>query len=114
MPDTDRTTIRVIYAGSLHRPLPRTAESSSRRSYPGVKIEAEAHGSIQVLRQVSDIHRKADVLISADAALIPLLLYNTPAPDTGEPYADWYVEFATNEMAIAYTEQSRYAAGDHE
>ncbi len=102
------TTIRVIYAGSLIVPFPELQKQFEAK-YPNVRVEAEAHGSIQVLRQVSDIHRQADVLISADSALIPLLLYNTQAPDTGKPYADWYVEFATNEMAIAYTEKSTYA-----
>ena len=102
-------TIRVIYPGSLLIPFP-ALQKSFEEGHPGIKIESEAHGSIQVLRQVSDLHQKADVLISADSSLIPLLLYSTSAPDTGKPYADWYVEFATNEMAIAFTEKSRHAA----
>jgi molybdate/tungstate transport system substrate-binding protein len=102
-------TLRVIYAGSLLIPFP-ALQKEFEASHPGVKIESEAHGSIQVLRQVSDLHQKADVLISADCNLIPLLLYNTPEPDTGVPYADWYVKFATNEMAIAFTEKSQWAA----
>jgi molybdate/tungstate transport system substrate-binding protein len=102
-------TLRVIYAGSLIVPFP-ALQKEFEVQHPGVTIESEAHGSIQVLRQVSDLHQKADVLISADTNLIPLLLYNTPAPDTGKAYADWYVKFATNEMAIAYTDKSTHAA----
>jgi molybdate/tungstate transport system substrate-binding protein len=102
-------TLRVIYAGSLLIPFP-ALQKEFEASHPGVTIESEAHGSIQVLRQVSDLHQKADVLISADCNLIPLLLYNTSEPETGRPYADWYVKFATNEMAIAFTEKSQWAA----
>jgi molybdate/tungstate transport system substrate-binding protein len=101
-------SLRVIYPGSLLIPFPEL-QKQFEAGHPGVKIESEAHGSIQVLRQVSDIHQKADVLISADVNLIPLLLYHSTAPDTGRTYADWYVEFATNEMAIAYTDKSAHA-----
>ncbi len=35
--------------------------------------------------------------------LIPCSLYSVADPQTDRPYADWYVIFATNEMAIAHT-----------
>ncbi len=103
-----KATIRVIYAGSLIIPF---AEIQKRfeAEHPNIKVNAEAHGSIQVLRQVSDIHDEADVLISADSQLIPLLLYNSKDPETGKPCATWRIDFATNEMAIAYTAKSKFA-----
>jgi molybdate/tungstate transport system substrate-binding protein len=29
--------------------------------------------------------------------------------ETGNPYADWYIHFATNKLGIAFTDQSKYA-----
>ena len=104
----DGGTIRVLYAGSLILPFAEI-EKQFEALHPEIDINGEAHGSIQVLRHVSDIHEMADVLISADSQLIPLLLYSSTDPDSGEPYGSWRIDFATNEMAIAYTEQSRYA-----
>ena len=104
-----KATIRVLYAASLIIPF---AELQKRfeAEHPDIKINAEAHGSIQVLRQVTDIHQEADVLISADSQLIPLLAYNSKDPQTNKPYGNWRIDFATNQMAIAYTDKSKFAA----
>ena len=37
-------------------------------------------------------------------------MYDTSDPETGEPYADWTLQFATNELGLAYTDGSAYAA----
>ena len=103
----------MIYAGSLLIPFP-ALQKAFEEEHPGVKIESEAHGSIQVLRQVSDLHQKADVLISADRNLIPLLLYNTPAPDTGKPYADWYVRVRHERDGHRLHGEEQVCRGDHE
>ena len=104
-----KVTIRVLYAGSLIIPF---AELQKRfeELHPDIKINGEGHGSIQVLRQVSDIHEEADVLISADSQLIPMLLYDAKDPQTRKPYGTWRIDFATNEMALAYTGRSKYAS----
>jgi molybdate/tungstate transport system substrate-binding protein len=41
--------------------------------------------------------------------LIPMLMYDNPVPETGRPYAEWSIKFATNKLALAYTGMSRYA-----
>jgi molybdate/tungstate transport system substrate-binding protein len=104
-----KTSIRVLYAGSLIVPF-ADLEKQFEAQHPGIDVRGEAHGSIQVLRHVSDIHEMADVLISADSQLIPMLLYDTSDPQTGEPYADWRIDFASNQMAVAYTDKSKYAS----
>jgi molybdate/tungstate transport system substrate-binding protein len=104
-----KTTIRVLYAGSLIIPFGEL-EKRFEALHPDIKVNGEGHGSIQVLRHVSDIHEEADVLISADSQLIPMLLYDTKDPETGKPYADWRIDFAGNQMAVAYTEKSKYAS----
>jgi molybdate/tungstate transport system substrate-binding protein len=38
-----------------------------------------------------------------------MLMYATNNPDTGKPYANWYIRFASNYLALAYTTKSKYA-----
>jgi len=70
----------------------------------------EGHGSIQVMRHVTEIHELVDVVATADYALIPLLMYANTVPETGQPYSGWHVKFAANRLALAYTSKSRHAA----
>lgn len=100
--------LRVIPAGSLLVPFGE-AEQEFELLHPGVDVQVEGHGSIQVIRQVTDLHRPVDVVAVADESLIPDLMYR---PMEGSPvnYTDWYIPFAGNEMVIAYTCQSRYAS----
>ena len=107
--DDSGGTIRILYAGSLIIPFGEL-EKQFEAIHPDIKVNGEGHGSIQVLRHVSDIHEMADVLISADSQLIPMLLYSSNDPQTGKPYGSWRIDFASNQMAIAYTDKSKYAA----
>ena len=100
--------MRVLFAGSLIVPF-ADLETAYERSHPGVDVEMEGHGSIQVVRHITDLHQQADLVVSADHLLIPALMYQTADPDTGVPYADWYMEFATNRLTLGYTDQSLYA-----
>ncbi len=101
LPDKqDKTELRVIHAGSLVIPFAEMEKQFESRN-PGVDVQMEGHGSIQAIRQVTDIRRAVDVLVVADENLIPDMMY--PAD------ADWHVRFATNRMVIAYTNRSRYA-----
>ena len=95
-----KTELKVIYAGSLIVPL-GAIEKQFESTHPGVDVQIEGHGSIQAVRQVTDIRRNVDVLVVADETLIPDMMYPC--------HADWYVRFATNRMVIAYTNNSRYA-----
>lgn len=98
----------VIGAGSLIQPF-GDLKKAFEAQHPDIDIQDEYHGSIQVLRQVSDLNRKMDVVASADSSLIPLLLYQTDDPANGKPYANWYIQFSTNKLGLAYTGKSRYA-----
>ena len=103
----EKTTLKVIAAGSLLGPFAE-AEKEFEASHPGVDVEVEGHGSIQVIRQVTDLHRSADVVAVADESLIPDLMYRENE-QTGNNYTDWYQPFATNEMVIVYTGKSLYS-----
>jgi len=103
-----KTPLRVLMAGSLLVPFD-ALEAAYEQTHPDVDVQMEGHGSIQVIRHVTEIHELVDVVVTADHALIPLLMYSTTDADTGRPYADWYIEFATNRLTLAYTDQSAYA-----
>ena len=104
-----RTTLVVFAAGSLIVPFGDLVKAFEAQ-YPAIDVHAEYHGSIQVMRQVSELHQPVDVTATADTSLIPMLLYGERDPQTGRPYADWYISFATNRLAIAYTPKSTYAS----
>lgn len=99
-PGEKKAPVRVIYAGSLIIPF-EEMERAFEEAHPEVDVLLEGHGSIQVVRHVTDLHEEYDVLAVADDSLIPDMMY----PE----YVDWYVRFARNQVVIAYTNQSLYA-----
>ncbi len=103
-----KTEMRVLFAGSLILPFD-DLEHAFEEQHPNIDVLMEGHGSIQCIRQVTELERLADVIAVADYSLIPLLMYESKNPDTDEPYADWTLQFATNELGLAYTDASAYA-----
>ncbi|MBS1196063.1 MAG: ABC-type molybdate transport system, periplasmic component [Actinobacteria bacterium] len=102
------SVLKVQFAGSLIIPF-GALEEAYEAANPGVDVQMEGHGSIQVIRHVTEIGDLVDVVATADGALIPLLMYEERVPGTGRPYAEWYIEFAANRFALAYTPSSRGA-----
>ena len=103
--------LRVFCAGSLILPFDHLEKAFESR-YPHIDVQNECHGSIQVIRHVTELHEAIDVVATADDALIPMLMYPTQDPETGLPYADWYIRFATNRLALAYSPRSQYRRRD--
>lgn len=106
--DGDKVSLRVLFAGSLIIPFAQL-EQEFEAAHPEIDLNMEGHGSIQAIRIVGDLHEQADLVVTADYQLIPMLLYQAQDPDSGLPYATWSVIFATNEMALAYTPDSAFA-----
>jgi molybdate/tungstate transport system substrate-binding protein len=104
----EKTRLKILIAGSLIVPF-EELEEVYEEAHPDVDVQVEAHGSIQVIRHITEIHDLVDVVVPADYALIPMLMYPNTVPETGESYADWFVEFASNRLALAYTKGSLYA-----
>jgi len=104
----EKTPLVVFAAGSLIIPFADLEQAFEAR-YPDIDARAEYHGSIQVMRHVTELHEEIDVVATADAALIPMLMYASTASETGQPYANWYIRFASNHLALAYTPESQYA-----
>lgn len=102
----EKTPVVIFAAGSLIIPFD-ALEKVYESIHPEVDLQMEYHGSIQVMRHCTELHEPIDVIATADTNLIPMLMYQTLNPDTGSPYADWYIRFASNHLALAYTDSSR-------
>lgn len=94
----------VFHAGSLSIPF-KTLREGFERYYKdtfGEKVffKIEVSGSVEAIRKVTDLKKKADIVAVADYVLIPQLLL----PE----YASFYILFATNEMVLAYSDKSKY------
>lgn len=94
----DSRTLIVFHAGSLSVPL-RKISNGFMEENPGVHVLLEAAGSRSCARKISDLGRECDVMASADYTVIDNLLI----PD----HASWNIKFASNEMAIVFTEDSK-------
>lgn len=90
----------VFHAGSLSVPF-SAVEKAFELKYPQYDVQREASGSRAAARKISEIGRPADVMASADYKVIDNLLIPNDAK--------FNAQFATNEMAIAYTANSKFA-----
>ncbi|WP_269848745.1 tungstate ABC transporter substrate-binding protein WtpA [Methanosarcina horonobensis] len=99
-PSGEGMVLTIFHAGSLSVPF-EELEAEFESQHPGVDVQREAAGSAQSVRKITDLGKNADVLASADYALIPSMMM----PE----YADWYAAFARNQMIIAYTNESKYS-----
>lgn len=106
----EKVTLKVLMAGSLVVPFD-DVEAEFEALYPNIDVQLEGHGSIQVVRHVTEIGDEVDVAVVADWSLIPMLMYETSLPeDEGEGvFADYTAQFATNSLGIAYKPDSAYA-----
>jgi molybdate/tungstate transport system substrate-binding protein len=103
----EKTPLVVFCAGSLILPF-GALEMAFESKHPEIDVLNECHGSIQVIRHVTELHELIDVVATADYALIPMLMYAVDDPDSGLPYASWAIRFATNRLALAYSPHSAY------
>ena len=88
----------IFHAGSLSMPIKQIAEAFKKEN-PKVKIISEAAGSVECARKISELNKPCDVMASADYAVIDKILI--------PKFADWNIKFASNEMAVVYTDKSR-------
>jgi len=93
-------TLPIFHAGSLTIPFAQISEDFNKL-HPEVEILAEGAGSATTIRKVTELDKECGVIASADYLLIPELMFTE--------YADWYIIFASNQMCLAYTDQSQFA-----
>jgi molybdate/tungstate transport system substrate-binding protein len=90
----------IFNAGSLSIPLKQMSEAFNKK-YPNVVIEREAGGSRVCARKITDLKKPCDIMASADYEVIDTLLI--------PKYASWDIHFATNQLAIMYRPDSKFA-----
>ncbi|NLJ28217.1 MAG: tungstate ABC transporter substrate-binding protein WtpA [Deltaproteobacteria bacterium] len=90
----------VFIAGSLSVPFEKM-EKLFEEKYPKVDVLLEAGGSTKMARMISELNKPADIMASADFAVIDKILI--------PQHADWNVRFATNQLVLCYTDKSKYA-----
>jgi molybdate/tungstate transport system substrate-binding protein len=90
----------IFHAGSLAVPFKQICKEFNKQ-YPESKIIREAAGSRMCARKIVDLDRRCDIMASSDNSVIEKLL----VPE----YAEWNIKFASNEMVIAFREDSRRA-----
>ena len=96
----EKEKIIIYHAGSLSVPFAEM-EQQFENQHPAVDIIRKAGGSTKMARLISDQGDPADIMASADYAVIDKSLI--PAK------ASWNIRFATNQLVLCYTDQSRYA-----
>ena len=96
-----KENIIVFHAGSLSVPFEKISKLFEKK-YPQYVVVREASGSRMAARKIADLHLPCDVMASADYTVINNLLIKTGN-------AKFNALFATNEMAIVYTDKSMYA-----
>ncbi|ASJ00763.1 tungstate ABC transporter substrate-binding protein WtpA [Thermococcus gorgonarius] len=101
----NKETLIIFHAGSLSIPFQQLEKEFQNYAKENLNVEVvfqdEASGSVKAVRKVTDLHREADIVATADYTLIPQMLVSN--------YTDFYVLFATNEIVIAFTDKSKYA-----
>lgn len=90
----------IFHAGSLSLPF-GAMEKDFEAKYPGVDVLREAGGSTKMARLISEVGKPADIMASADYIVIDKNLI--------PKFASWNVRFASNQMVLCYTGQSKFA-----
>lgn len=96
----EKIQVKVFLAGSLTGPFEKLKVKFEDK-YPNTEVLLEPGGSVDVIKKVTDTQKPADVVASADYALISQ--YMVPKD------ADWYLTFAKNSMVLTYVDKSKYA-----
>ncbi|TKB09982.1 tungstate ABC transporter substrate-binding protein WtpA [Desulforhopalus sp. IMCC35007] len=90
----------IFHAGSLSVPF-AAMEKAFEAQYPEVDVQREAGGSTKMARLISEVGKPADIMASADFVVIDKNLI--------PKFASWNVRFASNQLVLCYTDQSKYA-----
>ncbi|EGB14219.1 extracellular solute-binding protein family 1 [Pseudodesulfovibrio mercurii] len=90
----------IFHAGSLSVPF-AAIEKNFEAKYPKVDVLREAGGSTKMARLISEVGKPADIMASADYVVIDKNLI--------PKFASWNARFASNQMVLCYTDQSKFA-----
>ena len=91
--------LAVFHATSLSSVL-GDAVTAFRKDHPQVHIRLEPSGSQVAARKLTELGMRADIVATADAALIDNILIPS--------HASWNAVFVTNEMVLAHLDHSKF------
>ena len=100
LPACGNEKVIIFHAGSLSVPL-ATIEKQFEAANPGIDVVRKSGGSTKMARLISESNQPADIMASADYKVIDKTLIPGKA--------DWNIRFASNQLVLCYTKQSRYA-----
>jgi molybdate/tungstate transport system substrate-binding protein len=92
--------VTIFHAGSLTVPFAKI-EADFEAMHPDIDVQREAGGSTKMARMISELGKPADIMASADFTVIDKNLI--------PKHADWNIRFASNQLVLCYTDQSRFA-----
>ena len=97
---TPRGKITVLHAASL-ADLLNEVKTAFERQNPGVEVLLESGTSLSLIRQITDLHKDADVIAVADQSLIPSMLIPS--------HAEKSTDFLTEQIALIVAQNARHA-----
>jgi len=94
-------TLTIYAADSLATPINQT-NAKFNSQYTNVVIQPTYKGSSALISQITTLNKTPDIMISANAALIDSKLIPN--------YRSYNIQYAANELVIAYTNKSKDAS----
>jgi molybdate/tungstate transport system substrate-binding protein len=99
MANTQGKKLPIFHAGSLTATFVKV-NNEFKKLHPEVELVAEAAGSADAVRRITEQKRECGVLASADYKLIPEMMF----PD----FTEWYMIFASDQIVLCYSDESKY------
>lgn len=99
------TKLTIFAAGTLAVPF-KEVDAIFEKQNPGVVVQPQFGGSVKMAKQITDLHKDADLIAVADYNVIPKYLF---AQNGKQAYATWYAGFARNSVTFVYTDKSKFA-----
>lgn len=94
---SENGTLTILAAASLSNSMNATAAEFKER-HPNIDVQIQYGGSNDLISQITQLNKSADIMASADYGLIDKSLMPN--------YATWNLQYAKNELVIAYTDKS--------
>ena len=94
----EQNSITIYHAGSLSYPFKIIAKRFTEKTK--IKVLTESGGSRGIIRRVTELGKSADIVASADYRLIKTMMF--------PKFADFLYEFATNEIVITLSPESKW------
>lgn len=97
--------LTIFAAGTLAVPF-KAIDEVFQKKYRDVTVQPQFGGSVKMVKHVTELHQRADLVAVADYNVIPKYLFGKGG---AKRYTRWYIGFARNAITFVYTDKSKYA-----